>query len=231
MSTTLAQKQHSLLDTGTLVENIATKSADDIRLSLESIEQDFGPFDARLGESLLSAGDLLAESGDYESAKSYFERALYINRLHQGLYHETHIAIVERLIECDVAAQDWESVNAHYGHLQFLYSRLYEKGSDKWIQGIAQVSDWHIVALNHHLGGDRLGHLRIANRLFRQRLTLAQEQGNVSAEGLAILQHNVDATAQQLRTGGESDHEVTQVRVFSRIDSRRHDADRSLALE
>src|SRR5690606_26648484 len=78
-STTLADRQTSQPETtATLVEFNEIRSAADMALYLEGMEADFGPFDVRLGEPMLRAGDLLAESGDYLQARNFLERALHV---------------------------------------------------------------------------------------------------------------------------------------------------------
>ena len=229
-STALAHIQSSHIDTGKLVEFNGARSAEELASTLASMEADYGPFDARLGEPLLSAGDILAENGDYLQARNFLERALHVTRINQGLYSEPQIAIVERLIDCNVAVEDWDAVDDNFRYLHLLYSRLYDRGSDQWNYGLAQVSDWHIVAINNNLGSDMTDHLREANKLFRQRLTLAEKAGNVDEGTLEILRHNVDMTAFHLRKNQQQQEGglVTE-RVYSRLESRYNDRESSVA--
>lgn len=189
-------------------------------LLVQELEADFGPFDARLSEPLLSASDMLAERGDYHEAISAAERALHIVRINQGLYSEPQIAIVERLIECNVAVEDWGAVDDNFHYLEFLYNRLFEQGGLQWDYGIAQVADWHVIAINHNLGDDRNEHLREANRLFRLRLVYAEQDDSVDQHVIDVLRHNVKYTAYHLQ---RQEEEIKTERVFSRFGPRHHD--------
>lgn len=194
---------------------------------VEKLESDFGPFNARLGEPLIAACDMLAELGDYHEAVRVAERALHIMRINQGLYSEAQIAIVERLIEFNVAMQDWAAVNDNFRYLEFLYTRLFDVGSLKWDYGISQVADWHVIAINNNLGEDREEHLREANKLFKLRLVYAEQDERVNQQVIDVLRHNVKYTAYHLqRRSGE----IKTERIYSRFESRYRDEDREGSL-
>ncbi len=225
---TNAQFANSRNDTGIAADRFVSKDSAHYAQLLEFIESDFGPFDARLGEPLLAYGDMLAQRGDYSDARAILKRALHVTRINEGLYSEAQIEIVERLIECNVAEEFWGSVDENFRYLQLLYSRLYERGSDQWHYGIAQVSDWHIVAINNNLAEDLTDHLQEANKLFTLRLAMAKEEGIVDEKVLNVLQHNVETTAYHLRQQQEG---ISTERVYSRLESRYLDRDRVASLD
>jgi len=176
----------------------------------------------------MSHGDMLVQRGDYLEALGLLERALHVTRISQGLYSEEQIEILERLIDCNVALENWDSVDEHYRYMHFLYTRLYERGTDQWYHGIAQVSDWHIIAINNNLTEDVTYHLQEANKLFRQRLTMVEEKGVVDEKVLQILRHNVEITAFHLRNQEDG---VSTERIYSRLESRYSDSDRIASLD
>lgn len=227
-STPRAGLEHTLFD----IENpqqidAPAQGVAQYALLVKALESDFGPFDARLSEPLLSTGDMLAERGDFDGAVSYTERALHIMRINQGLYSEPQIPIVERLIEFNVAVENWEAVDENFRYLEFLYSRLFDIGSMKWDYGIAQVADWHVIAINNNLGDDLEDHLRAANKLFKLRLVYAEQDENVDQHVIDVLRHNVEYTAIHLHRQKE---EVKTQRTYTRLDTRyRDDRAESLA--
>ena len=217
----LSSVEQTLFDTDNTAQNsVATEGVSDYAILVEELESEFGPFDSRLSEPLLATGDKLAERGDYHGAISYIERALHVLRINQGLYSEPQIAIVERLIEFNVALEDWESVDANFRYLEFLYTRLFDEGGTKWDYGIAQVADWHVIAINHNLGDDLEDHLREANKLFKLRLAYAEQDERVEQQVIDVLRHNVQYTAYHLRRQ-ESTFET--VRINTRLESRYRD--------
>ena len=168
--------------------------------------------------------------GSGEEALDFLQRALHVTRISQGLYSEPQIAIVERLIDCHVAIEDWDAVDDNFRYLHLLYTRLYDKGSEQWNHGLAQISDWHIIALNNNLGSNMTEHLREANRLFRQRLSLAEGADNVDENTLNILRHNVDTTAMHLRRKQqEEEGGLYTERAYSRMDMQNRDRESSIA--
>lgn len=216
-----ASLEKTLFDTASLAEITSLEGSEANFADLvESIETEFGPFDARLSEPLLSAGDLLAERGDYLGAINYLERALYIMRINQGLYSEPQIAIVERLIDSNVALENWDAVDQNYRHLQFLYNRLFDRGSLQWDRGISQVADWHVIAINNSLGGGIKEHLQEANKLFKLRLEFAEEDPNVDQNVLAVLRHNIEFTSYHMRKQEEA---IKTTRIYTRLESRYRD--------
>ena len=148
------------------------------------------------------------------------ERALHIIRINQGLYSEPQIPVVERLIKCNVAVENWEAVDENFRYLQFLYTRLFDQGGLRWDYGIAQVANWHVIAINNNLGTDRKEHLREANKLFKLRLIYAEQDESVGQDVIDVLQHNVKYTAYHLR---KQEEEIKTERVFGRIESRYRD--------
>lgn len=230
VSTALAHIQDSRIETDHPVEFSNARSTQELVSALATMEAELGPFDARLQEPLLAAGDLLAENGDYVQALDFLQRALHVTRISQGLYSEPQIAIVERLIDCHVAIEDWDAVDDNFRYLHLLYTRLYDKGSEQWNHGLAQISDWHIIALNNNLGSNMTEHLREANRLFRQRLSLAEGADNVDENTLNILRHNVDTTAMHLRRKQqEEEGGLYTERAYSRMDMQNRDRESSIA--
>lgn len=220
--------EQTLFDTENAAKpSLATEAVSQYAVLVEELESEFGPFDSRLSEPLLSTGDMLAESGDYHGAINYIERALHVLRINQGLYSEPQIAIVERLVEYNVALEDWAAVDENFRYLEFLYNRLYDEGGMKWDYGIAQVADWHVIAINHNLGDDLEEHLRQANKLFKLRLAYAEQDERVEQQVIDVLRHNVQYTAYHLR---RQESTLKTERVYTRLESRYRDDERTGSL-
>lgn len=165
----------------------------------ERLSAEFGPYDLRVTEPLVAAADLQVEAGNYLDALQGYQQALHITRISTGLYSEEQIPLVEKIIDCNASTSNWPAVDEQFRYLQLLYSRLYEPGSDGWARGIAQVSDWHVIVINHGLKTNNSDHLREAHELLVQRLQLAEADGNASAQVLEVLRQNVDLTTHYLR--------------------------------
>jgi len=141
---------------------------------IERLESQYGPYDIRLKEAFKGLGFQLKKSGEFHAASDAYERALHISRINEGLYNESQLAIVERLIEVDQQMARWEQVNDHYGYLEHLYKRLYPKDDPRLEQGLRKVVAWHFDASNFNLNGQRVEHLRKAHGLLKLRLEIAE---------------------------------------------------------
>ncbi len=227
-STGHSSLEQTLFDTESATPaTLATEVVSQYAILVEELESEFGPFDARLSEPLLSTGDMLAAGGDYHGAISYIERALHVLRINQGLYSEPQIAIVERLIEFNVALEDWEAVDENFRYLEFLYTRLFDEGGMKWDYGIAQVADWHVIAINNGLGDDIEDHLREANKLFKLRLAYAEQDERVEQQVIDVLRHNLQFTAYHLQ---HRESTLKTERIYTRLESRYRDDERAGSL-
>ena len=182
-----------------LDEGLDESSAQSYLDQILRFEMEYGPYDRRLAESLQAAAAKLEQNLDPLQASQLYERALHITRINDGLYSKSQIGIVKSLINCLATLEEWEVVDRHFRYLHLLYTRLYESGSVELDRGLAQISDWHVLAINNGIGSDREDHMREAIKLFRQRLALAEQFGHADEEEVAFLQRNLAVTQYNLR--------------------------------
>jgi hypothetical protein len=144
------------------------------RLLVEDLETQYGPYDMRLKEALKGLGFQLKQAGDLAGARQAYNRALHVTRINEGLYNESQIRIVERLIDVDIRLANWEDVDNHYGYLEHLYKKLYDVDDPKLEEGLRKVGAWHFDASNVNLNGNRIQHLSKARDLLKLRLQVAE---------------------------------------------------------
>lgn len=194
--------------------------AEEFVLLVEQVETQHGPFDYRLSEPLQAAGSALEKQGDFQQALRLYDRALHVTRINSGLYSEAQVAIVEKMINANVALENWAVVDDQFRYLHLLYTRLYKDGTPELRRGLAQISDWHVLAINNDFGTDRVDHLREANKLFNQRLTMME--GIVADDDpvMHTLRYNISITQYHLRllsSGGGNDA------IFNRFEEQFED--------
>ena len=80
------------------------------------------------------------EEGDHDSASEHFAQAWQIARVSNGLYHQSLIPIVERMITSEVALENWQAVDNKYGLLEHLYRRLYDTDDERLESGLQKES-------------------------------------------------------------------------------------------
>ncbi len=194
--------------------------ADEFVLLVEQLEAEHGPFDYRLSEPLQAAGSALEKIGDLHQALRLYDRALHVTRITSGLYSENQIELLETIINANSALENWVAVDNHFRYLHLLYTRLYEEGSPELNRGLAQVSDWHVLAINNNFGTDQISHLREVSKLFQHRLSILE---GVLAEDdpvISTLRYNIRISQYHLRvlSGGGSDD-----RIFNRLEEQYED--------
>jgi len=186
---------------------------------LLQLEVAYGPYDIRLAEPLQAAAAALEQSADPLQASQLYERALHVTRINDGLYSESQIAIVEKLIDCFALLEDWPQVDRNFRYLHLLYTRLYEPDTVELDRALAQIADWHVIAINHNVGGEIQEHLREAGKLFRQRLAFADAYGKTDAHDVELLRRNLEVTQYNLRTMSSG----VSAAMFSQLGARARD--------
>ncbi|MDP1933164.1 MAG: hypothetical protein Q8L60_17075 [Gammaproteobacteria bacterium] len=193
---------------------------DEFVLLIEQLESDHGPFDYRLSEPLQAAGSAMEKKGDFIQALRFYDRALHVTRINSGLYSENQIEIVEALINANVSLENWIAVDNHFRYLHLLYTRLYKEGTPELNRGLAQISDWHVLAINNDFGTDRISHLRDVSKLFQQRLKVLEGVLSEDDPVIRTLRYNINISQYHLRvlSGGGSDD-----RILSRLEEQYED--------
>ena len=149
-------------------------------------------------DSYLAKAAVLQESGEHEAAVLVFKNAWEIDRIENGLYSESQVAIIENIIFSSMELAKWDSVNEQFDYLEHLYKRLYDAEDPKLDSGLQKISSWHISALNEDLGGHRLMHLRKAHRLLKMRLDIAKMTLDAQDPLLQYLMENIALSQREL---------------------------------
>jgi len=149
-------------------------------------------------DSSLSKAVALQESGEHEAAVLAFQKVWEIDRIRNGLYSESQVSIIEKIIFSSMELANWDSVNQQFEYLEHLYKRIYDTGNPKLDSGLKKISSWHISALNEDLGGHRLMHLRKAHRLLKMRLDIAKLTLDAQDPLLQYLIENIALSQREL---------------------------------
>ena len=193
---------------------------------IQALDTDFGPYDFRLAEPLQTLGRQLEESSNYAAAVVVYQQALHVTRVNNGLYHESKVEILERIIASNKALKNWEAVNNHYAYLEHLYRRLYEVKDPRLETGLQKVVSWHVNAWNVNLDGRRVEHLQQANKLFKLRLEIAEQTLTANDPKFAFLHHNIAICERQLYLASDINRELMRKKKRSRRDTERRDTER-----
>ncbi len=118
---------------------------------IQEREAEHGAYDPALGEYLLSAGLVYQENGQHEEAVRAFERSLQIKRVNEGLYGIGQVAVLEQLVQGNIAAARWEAVDQNYRQLLWVHQRNYAAGDPRLLPVIDLVGRWKLKAYAENL--------------------------------------------------------------------------------
>ena len=149
-------------------------------------------------EPLIDLGLMMQEQNRHEEAVGYFQQARQASRIQNGLFDETQLLLTEAIIESELAMQNWEAVDGHYQHMEYLYHKLYDMDDPRLEAGLGKVSRWLSFSLSAKPVGDRIDQLHRANRLYKLRLQIAQSTLEPDHPKLAYLQENIAICEKQL---------------------------------
>ena len=158
-------------------------------------------------DSYMTGGINLQESGQHDKALMAFQKAWEIDRIQNGLYSESQISIIEKIISSYTELSKWDSVNEQFEYLEHLYWRIYEIDNPRFELGLRKISSWHINALNENLDDKRLMHLRKVHEISKIRLNILRPVVGPGDPIFEYLSVNIALSKSELylysRIGGE----------------------------
>lgn len=175
---------------------------------LIEFEYRYGAYDQRQVEPLKDLAGQKQELGEYQQALVLYTQALHISRVNNGLYHEAQIAILDNIINSQIALRDWKAVDDRYAYLEHLYRRLYAVDDPRLELGLQKVVSWHVNAFNVNLDGRQVDHLRQANKLFKLRLQVAELTLASGDPKFEFLNHNIAICERQLYLASDLNKEI-----------------------
>ena len=215
LATLLAVLGFSLLPSAVHAQELSIAATSDLVPALDSgslttraLDSEFGAYDRRQVEQLEDLGRLSQSAGEFHQASMLFKQALHVARVNNGLYHESQIPIIDRIIDAEIALRDWESVDNLYAYQAHLYQRLYDMDDPRLEAGLRKVSAWHVNALNVNLDGKRVEHLRKANKLFKLRMQIAENTLALDDPKFAVLAQNIKICERELFLASDLNREM-----------------------
>ncbi|WP_078085164.1 hypothetical protein [Microbulbifer mangrovi] len=163
-----------------------SKAADDYRQRIEEMEAEFGAYGAGLDEQLMGLGSALQRSGAHELAISEFRRAMLINRVNEGLYSLNQVPMIERMIESQIALNQWEEANDNHEYLFWLHVKNYGEKDPRMLPIINQLSNWHLQAYIDEKGATLFEHLINATNLYALAVDIISQ--NFGANDLRLVE-------------------------------------------
>tara|TARA_Y100000589_G_C27112601_1_gene612881 strand:+ start:647 stop:1282 length:636 start_codon:yes stop_codon:yes gene_type:complete len=123
----------------------------------------------------------LHAAGNHVQALKLLRKALISNRIQEGFYNETQVALQKAMIEIEKGQGNWKTVDDLYSHLELIYRRLYDRNPQKLEDGLREISAWLAYSLNTIQIGGRHQKLHRAYRILKQRLEIYEKQLGVDS--------------------------------------------------
>ena len=109
--------------------------------------------------------------------------------------------------------------NNYYAYQEHLYLRLYASDDLRLEQGLKKMSNWHITAFNVNLDGNRIQHLRKANKLFKLRMRVAQNTLSLGDPRFSMLEKNIKICERELFLASDLNREMRRRHPRQPVDS------------
>tara|TARA_R100001377_G_scaffold21375_2_gene11294 strand:+ start:233 stop:1318 length:1086 start_codon:yes stop_codon:yes gene_type:complete len=119
--------------------------------NLQALESELGPYDPSLIEILKDMGRYNFELGQFETAAAFYERALSITRISDGLYSPSQIEVLEKLISAYKSAGDWTAADDKEHLALHIETRLYEPGSQAYASAVLAFGEWKLQVVRGNL--------------------------------------------------------------------------------
>ncbi|AMX01694.1 energy transducer TonB [Microbulbifer thermotolerans] len=163
-----------------------SQAVESYRERIEEMETMYGAYGAGMDEQLLGLGTALQEAGAHEEAISQFRRAMLISRVNEGLYSLSQIPMIERMIESQIALNQWEEANDNQQYLYWLHARNYGEKDPRMLPVINNLSRWHLQAYVEEKGGTLFEHLISATNLYQLAVDIITQ--NFGANDLRLVE-------------------------------------------
>ncbi len=196
----LSEADESNTDYLSLLETIRSYEAEVDRIHQSSNN----PYNYELLEQYMSLGDAHHELGRYEEAITYYDNALQIMKVQNGLHSIDQLTITEKVIQSYLAMGDLEKGTRWHEYEHYLHLHNYEPGSREMVLASNELADWYISTFfmenlqSQYLNGLRMSVLpeqeRIANPLVAEQMAWSNEFNRISRESpTAYVDPNMEA--------------------------------------
>ncbi len=143
--------------------------------TLADQESEYGPFDPRLIETLLSIERLYVELGNYEEVKAVQLRRLQLLRSAEGLENPAVIPVLEEIIRTEIALGNWDEVGDHLEHIRNLVGVNSGSESAEMLSAMNRQASWMRTMVILDRNGNRAENFLDARDLYEEIHDLAED--------------------------------------------------------
>ena len=141
--------------------------------AIEKKEGEDGPYSHDLPEMLYSLEKRLQSNNRFDEAIGIFRKAIYVNRINDGLYSLSQEATLRAIIESQKTQGKIEEVATGYSQLLQVYLKNYEENDPKLLVILDEFSNWALEAYSQTSGRNDSYHLETAFDLYSYAIRIA----------------------------------------------------------
>ena len=145
--------------------------------AISRIQKQTGAFAYDLVPELVGLGMLEEQAGEDAGAAQTFLHALYLVRMHQGLYSLIQVPLLEMLIKINSHRGRWKDVVNEYDHLYWLYRRNYGDHDPRLLPLLRRLGRWNINAYDKDTGRTLEQHFQVARKMYDKALSILKACG------------------------------------------------------
>ncbi len=113
---------------------------------IAELEQQGGAYEAKLSEELLSLASLYQKTGEYAEAQKILNRAAHIARINNGLFDESQIPVIKRVIQNYVELGDILAADRQQAALFYMQKKIHGDSAPGLLPGLQYFADWNLFA-------------------------------------------------------------------------------------
>ena len=114
--------------------------------AIESIEEDYGPYDSQLSDLYIGLGQSMMDQGDYEKARDAFYRGVMVKRVNLGPNSLEQTNQLYLLATIETILGDSDAADEVLENIFFINENHYGEDSPEMLPVIERMYQWYMVA-------------------------------------------------------------------------------------
>jgi len=166
--------------------------------AIEKHEIEKGPYNRQLSEMLYGLGQKLQFNRRPNEAIKLYRKAIYINRINDGLYGLSQDILLRAIIKSQKSQGKINETAASYNQLLQIYSKNYDENDPDLMLMMEEFSQWSLSAYRQTGGRDDVYHLEVAFQLYSDAIRVSKKHLGESNTNLLPLLNSLSTACYYL---------------------------------
>lgn len=134
---------------------------------LEDLEIQGDAWSLQIAEELTTLGDLLQAQGQFEQSIEFYDRALHVNRVNNGLFSASQVPLVEKIVQGHVAQGQWREADERKQYAFYVQTRAFRIDDPRMIDVYDNLARWNMATFYRGVDEDSSQRLLQTYLLYR----------------------------------------------------------------